>query len=397
MEKKLFIRLVKKYLAGKATASETALLEAYYDRLGEKKRTILSAEQEAELEERLLEGVLRRMDASTSGQIRRVSPLYRRTWFRAAAAVLLLAAATVVFWSLYGNGRQIPQAGADEGIQTLDSREDLAPGGNKALLTLADGSVISLDEAEKGIVRKTRNADVLKLVDGQLQYRQLKGNPQHQVVYNTLSTPEGGQYQLILSDGTKVWLNAASSIRYPTAFIGNERKVEISGEVYFEVEKVAGKTFKVIAPSPGGPAAIEVLGTHFNVKAYENESPVKATLLEGSVRLSKGSENTLLKPGQQAQVGDSAIRVVDGVDIEAAIAWKDGMFQFSDTDLLTILKQLERWYGADVHYEDVPKLHFSGTISRDVYLSQVLKMLEITGNIRFEIIQGQIKLADKDK
>lgn len=394
MEKKLFISLVEKYLAGEASASETALLEAYYNRLGEKRRTILSAGQEAELEERLLEGVLRRMDTPMSGRIPSVPPLYRRTWFRAAAAVLLLAVAAAALWSFYGKSWQAPQAETDQGILALNPREDLAPGGNKALLTLGDGSVIVLDHAENGVLAETADAQVLKLKDGQLEYRVLNHEKHSQRAYNLLSTPKGGQYQLTLPDKSRVWLNAASSIRYPTAFAGNERKVEVMGEAYFEVAKMPGQTFTVVVPSSSGDdAEVEVLGTHFNIKAYRNEAIIQTTLLEGSIRLRKGSEKAVLEPGQQAEVGGGGIRVYNDIDVEGAIAWKKGLFQFDDAELVDILKQLERWYDAEVDYENVPELHFKGTISRQVYLSQVLRMLEITSNIRFDIVNKKIKIV----
>lgn len=396
MEKKLFIELVKKYLAGDASVSETALLEAYYNRLGEKKRTILSAEQEAELEERLLKDVLRQMDASTStsGHARNAQPLHRQAWFRMAAAVVLLAVAAAALWSLYENDGRTSQAETDQGILALNPPEDLPPGGNKALLMLADGSVIVLDHTENGILAETSDAQVLKLKDGQLEYRELNSEKHSKPTYNQLSTPKGGQYQLTLPDKSKVWLNAASSIRYPTAFTGNERKVEVIGEVYFEVAKAPGQTFKVVVPSSSGDTEIEVLGTHFNIKAYKNEANIQTTLLEGSVKLRKGRKNAILEPGQQAEIGRGTIHVLNDIDTEGAIAWKKGLFQFDDAKLADILKQLERWYDAEVDYENIPELHFKGTISRQAYLSQVLRMLEITSNVRFDIVDKKIKIVN---
>ncbi|HYH55783.1 MAG TPA: FecR domain-containing protein, partial [Anseongella sp.] len=316
---------------------------------------------------------------------------YRRRWFRKAAAVLILGAAGAGIWTRSVNKPDLPLATTQAG-----ARDDRPPGGNKAILTLADGSAIVLDQAENGVLAEAGSADILKLADGQLEYRSASPDPQGDLVYNTLSTPKGGQYKLILPDGSKVWLNAASSIRYPTAFTGNERRVEITGEVYFEVARDGDKVFKVSIPSAWGdsPTEVEVLGTHFNIKAYENEKAVSATLLEGLVRLSKGSQNTLLRPGQQAEAGQGAIQVLEGVDTEGAVAWKNGLFQFNDTDLQNVMKQLERWYDVEISYDHIPELHFNGTISRNVPLSQVLRMLEITGNIQFEIIDRQIKIRN---
>ena len=386
MEKRLFIQLVEKYLSGKASEAEKELLEEYYHRLKARGEAGLSPRQEADLKELMLQNILRTVKPPA-----KMIPAYRRRWFRKAAAVLILGAAGAGIWTRSVNKPDLPLATTQAG-----ARDDRPPGGNKAILTLADGSAIVLDQAENGVLAEAGSADILKLADGQLEYRSASPDPQGDLVYNTLSTPKGGQYKLILPDGSKVWLNAASSIRYPTAFTGNERRVEITGEVYFEVARDGDKVFKVSIPSAWGdsPTEVEVLGTHFNIKAYENEKAVSATLLEGLVRLSKGSQNTLLRPGQQAEAGQGAIQVLEGVDTEGAVAWKNGLFQFNDTDLQNVMKQLERWYDVEISYDHIPELHFNGTISRNVPLSQVLRMLEITGNIQFEIIDRQIKIRN---
>jgi ferric-dicitrate binding protein FerR (iron transport regulator) len=186
----------------------------------------------------------------------------------------------------------------------------------------------------------------------------------------------------MLSDGSKVWLNAASSLRFPASFAGKERKVELLGEAYFEVAKNAAMPFKVKVNG----MEVEVLGTHFNINSYENESTVRTTLLEGSVKINNNNSSSLLKPGQQAQVNKAGeIKIINNVDVEEAIAWKEGKFQFDRADIHDIMRQLARWYDVDVEYKGSVSSHFGGTISRDVNLSQVLNMLHLTGEVKFQI------------
>jgi transmembrane sensor len=214
-----------------------------------------------------------------------------------------------------------------------------------------------------------------------LSYNTLK-NKSSEVVYNTISTPRGGQYQLMLADGSKVWLNAASSLRFPASFVGKERKVELLGEAYFEVAKNAKMPFKVKVNG----MEVEVLGTHFNINSYENESTIRTTLLEGSVKINKNNSSSLLKPGQQAQMNKAGeIKIINDADVEEAIAWKEGKFQFDRADIHDIMRQLTRWYDVDVEYKGTVSSHFGGTISRDVNLSQVLNMLHLTGEVKFQV------------
>jgi ferric-dicitrate binding protein FerR (iron transport regulator) len=214
-----------------------------------------------------------------------------------------------------------------------------------------------------------------------LSYNTLK-NKSSEVLYNTISTPRGGQYELMLSDGSKVWLNAASSLRFSASFVGKERKVELLGEAYFEVAKNAAMPFKVKVHG----MEVEVLGTHFNINSYDNESMIRTTLLEGSVKINKNNSSSLLKPGQQAQMNKAGeIKIINNVDVEEAIAWKEGKFQFDKADIHDIMRQLARWYDVDVEYKGTVSSHFGGTISRDVNLSQVLNMLHLTGEVNFQI------------
>jgi ferric-dicitrate binding protein FerR (iron transport regulator) len=290
-------------------------------------------------------------------------------------------------------------------LHAAASAHDALPGGNKAMLTLNDGSVIVLDSAKNGMLGEQGNAQVLKK-DGMLEYK--KGNAQKAigntqlsapVSYNTLSTPRGGQYQLVLPDGSKVWLNAASSIRFPTAFTGNEREVELTGEAYFEItshQLQSGKKmpFKVLVLSAGTDglnAAIEVLGTHFNVNAYKDEETIRTTLLEGKVKVAlRGvDKEAMLNPGEQAIMSMRTIKTVHDIDTEEAVAWKNGLFFFDNVDIQTIMRQLSRWYKVSVVYNGkIPNRRFTGQVSRNANLSQVLKILELS-KIHFTI-EGDI-------
>jgi transmembrane sensor len=249
------------------------------------------------------------------------------------------------------------------------------------MLTLADGSQIMLDSAANGVLAQQGNTNIVKQQDGQLSYNS-KGIPEAAIAYNTLTTPPGGQYKLTLPDGSKVWLNAASSIKYPTAFIGNTRQVETTGEVYFEIAKDASKPFKVLQ----NEMEVEVLGTHFNINGYIDEAVFRTTLLEGSIKITTPKGNDILKPGQQAQVQKTGVvKIINDADLEETMAWKDGNFYFENSDIYTVMRQIARWYDVDVTYKGTVSKHFLGTISRNVNLSQVLSMLQQTGEVKFKI------------
>jgi hypothetical protein len=254
---------------------------------------------------------------------------------------------------------------------------DVAPGSNKAVLTLANGKQIILDSAQGKIVQQG-NLKVINL-NGKLDYE----GKSSAVEYHTLSTPRGGQYKLILPDGTDVWLNAASSITFPTAFTGKERNVSITGEAYFEVVHNAKQPFHVKVKTMN----IEVLGTHFNVNGYGDEPYIKTTLLEGRVKINDHGKTVLLKPSEQAsvsQVSEGSITVTTP-NIDEVMAWKNGRFSYNNTDLKTIMRQIMRWYNVDVEYKDnIPVRYFTADISRDKNLSAILKILELS-NIHFRL------------
>lgn len=267
-------------------------------------------------------------------------------------------------------------------VEKEKEQPDIAPGENKAMLTLADGTTIMLDDAGNGVLAQQGNVNVMKLANGEIAYN-LDGTAGGEVIMNTMSTPRGGQYRLTLPDGTKVWLNAASSITYPVIFVGRERKVKITGELYFEVAKNKEHPFIVDAD---GKSLVEVLGTHFNVNSYAGEDQIRTTLLEGSVRVSaaavtEGRQVAILKPGQQArQDREKESLVVGDADIENVMAWKNGFFSLQNARFEDVVKELERWYDVEVKYEGkMPAIKFQGKMDRGVHLSGVLRWFSKLG------------------
>lgn len=317
------------------------------------------------------------------------SPLsfIRGNWFRvaAAASVLLLLSAAAFLWI---NNRHKPAA--QQG--TLATVQDLAPGSQKAILILADNTTIDLDSAGSGTIARQGASHVVKTDKGAISYLRDEANGNSQTVsYNQLVTPRGAQYKLVLPDGSTVWLNAASSIKYPTSFTGNERRVEMTGEAYFEIAKQT---------APGGKGRIpfivevdgtqvEVLGTHFNVNAYSDEPVIKTTLLEGIVKVVKGGNSALLKPGQQAQVKGTSINTI-AADTDLEMAWVNGLFQFKKANVKSIMRQVSRWYNVEIEYSGDPTSTFSGTIPRSVNASKLFALLEATGNVHFKIADNKV-------
>ncbi|GGM89349.1 iron dicitrate transporter FecR [Dyadobacter beijingensis] len=285
----------------------------------------------------------------------------------------------------------------EKAVASVIINNDIQPGGNKALLTLSDGKTIELDHVSKGVLTRQGDVSVIKTGDGQLAYRVSKEAKSARIGYNILKTPRGGQYHLVLPDGSKVWLNAASSIRYPTAFDDVARRVEINGEAYFEINKVTDKSTAAPRRVPFivkvNDVEVEVLGTHFNINAYGDAGGIKTTLLEGSVRIRKGNRKSLLRPGQQANVArQSAAIQVKEVDVRQSVAWKEGYFRFEKAGLAEIMGELTKWYDVEVHYEGkLPDRKFSGEIPRSATLSQVLEILEIS-KVHLDIAEKQVLL-----
>lgn len=370
--------LLERYLAGQCTPEEQERVKLWYQELEEEYSWELDA---ASREARGLQ-LKAKIDASLDCQVQEtpVVPLYRTRWLRmAAAAVLILTLGGSTWWALHK--KEVPQSQAS---LTAPLMNDAAPGGNRAVLTLADGTRITLDSAQNGALAQQGSIKVMKVDSGQLAY-ETGGQPASgaAVQFNTLVTPRGGSYGVTLPDGTKVWLNAASTLKYPTAFTGNERKVTLEGEAYFEVVGNTTQPFKVsvAATKAGGdPMEVTVLGTRFNIMAYRDEKTINTTLIAGAVKVAQGNTVRQLAPDQQALVsiaGEMEIR--KEINAADAAAWKSGLFHFQKADLPSVMRQIARWYDMDIVYEGRPDIRLSGMISRNINVSEVLKLLESNG------------------
>jgi ferric-dicitrate binding protein FerR (iron transport regulator) len=373
MTRKEYNRLYEKYLAGKCSKKEQAELENYQDsfELKEQQWNVRSMGNSEEIKQSIQE------DLNYSIQEHSKYRIFRfRAWQSAAAAILILLTAGIYYY------QNSPEPVLVK-TETPRFKNDILPGNNKAILTLDDGSKINLDDAKTGILASESNIDIKKTGAGQLEYA--AGTQSVKTVkYNILSTPMGGEYQLVLPDGSKVWLNSGSTLRFPTAFIGSERIVELKGEAYFDIAKNPKMPFLV---RTNNAMDIKVLGTQFNIMAYDDEKNINTTLIEGSVEVLKGSGKTMLKPGQEAILnrGSGNIKVASA-DLEQAIAWKNGYFIFYNENIESIMRKVSRWYNVDVVYQgNLSNKDFVGTISRNKNISELLKMLELTGAVHFSI------------
>jgi len=300
-------------------------------------------------------------------------------WRSVAASVLVLVGMGYLFFGRSDN----KEVTREKVAIAADKPSPIFPGRNQAVLTSSDGDTIFLDSAENGVLKHQGIPNVKKNGFVLVYDRHNTSNSGAAVSYNTLYTPRGGsQYQVVLSDGTRVWLNAASSIRFPTVFAGQQREIELTGEAYFEVAKNKEKPFQVKV----GDSKIKVLGTHFNVNAYSDEPGVKTTLLEGSVAITNGQATGLLKPGEQAVTKTKENKVEIGrVNMAEVMAWKNGLFQFSGADITTIMRAIERWYDVQVVYAGKTSTrHFEGKLNMNAELSEVLKILELC-NVKFTV------------
>ena len=297
----------------------------------------------------------------------------------AAAMIAAIVFSVVYFW-----GSPSPDLQKSPNKTNVDLNDVAAPKSNNAVLTLADGTVVDIENAGNGQLASQGNMKVVKNANGEIIY---KGSASDVVSYNTLSIPRGSKpIRLVLSDGSIVWLNAASSIKYPTAFIGSERKVSIKGEAYFEVAKNKQMPFLVSYSD----ILVKVLGTHFNINAYEDETDVKVTLLEGAVHVSQGLSENILHPGQQAKVLTDQIKVQNIVNLDEIMSWKNDLFYFNGVDIKTIMRQVEKYYNVQVEFKDEINYQFVAKISRNVNISKFLETLEITELVHFKIENGKI-------
>jgi ferric-dicitrate binding protein FerR (iron transport regulator) len=364
---KTFRKLIGKYRKGIASSEEAAFLDSYYSYFDREAKISdsLSQEEKENLEKVILENIRAKIGSYPANNR---FPFYLRKSYRYAAATILTLLCVGALLLLENR-----------------SADDIGPGGYKAFLTLNNGSTIALEKAGPGTIATEGKTRIVQTVSGQLAYDTSveetssgRERERENVGMNTITTPRGGEYSVTLPDGTKAWLNAVSSIKFPTIFPGKERIVEVTGEVYLEVSKDAKKPFIV---KVNGMTEIKVLGTHFNISAYPDEGVIKTTLLEGSVQVSNPSgAPVILSPGQQSTTDTEGRISVQNVDIDAVVAWKNGVFQFNSLSIDEIMRQISRWYKVEVIYQsEKPQGEYSGIVSRNTDLSEVLDMLELSG------------------
>lgn len=317
----------------------------------------------------------------------KIIPFRRRfPWKKIAVAASILLVIGLGSYFLFFNNKGNKQA---EIVKIEPINDVQAPETNRAMITLANGQTVYLDSVGNGELAKQGNIKVVKLANGQIAYQTASSEIIKELQYNTLSNPRGSKViDITLADGSRAWLNAGSSLTYPVAFTGNERKVKITGEAYFEVTRDKTKPFKVSKED----IDIKVLGTHFNVNTYNDENDQRITLLEGSVDVSSYQNSLIIKPNQQAIVKNRSVSVNNNVDIEAVMAWKNNEFIFEDASLESIVKELERWYDLDVTYASKSKTKYTGRITRSVSLREVLAIFEKVGYVKFNIKDKQITI-----
>lgn len=375
------LELINKFLSGTASPEEKLLLERWYEEFDASALEFEATSQgQADSMRRSLAAVREKIAREGApGEPHPLAKRRHRSLYRwaAAAAVLLLVGVAGYFLS---GPRQITSL---PGIAF--GHQDIRPGTRKAVLSLGNGSTVALDSLRQGVLSRQGNTSVIKVKNGLLTYASRREAAGHakDIPYNTVTTPRGGQYQIVLSDGSRVWLNSASSIRFPTRFTNTGRDVSVTGEVYFEIAPQDGAPFIVTA----GKVSVQVLGTHFNVMAYPDEPTVKTTLLEGSVKVARDGKTLVLKPGQQAEVnGEGTMKLVTGVNTDEIVAWKNNLFWFDGNDIREVMNALARWYDVDIDITgDIPD-RFTGSIPMDLPFSKVFGMLQQTGRINYRIV-----------
>lgn len=375
-------KLLNRYLKDECTPEEKAIVETWFLKTSRDSNKSLPEPDYDSLKNNLWQTIERKNNRS-----KKVLPLWH--WIAIASGILIILSIGLLF-----NNRS-PK------VQTYTEQTniDIAPGSNKAFLILADGSKISLNDVSAGSIATQAGMRITKSAEGHLVYEAIdKKSVPGSVIHNKIETPKGGQYQIKLPDGTIVWLNAASSLKYPVSFSSlKSRTVELTGEGYFDITPDKNKPFVVTTSKQ----QITVLGTKFNVNAYADESNTTTTLIHGSLRITTQSNTSapktiekILKPGEQSKVHGAEIEV-DQVDTEEAISWKNGQFMFTSESIATIMRKISRWYDIEVEYTgDVAGKRFTGTISRYVNVSEVLQTLELTNRIHFKIKGRKIIVSD---
>ncbi len=376
-------QLLQTYLEGNASPEQVAMIDQWYN-IKENMEQVSVADKES-IKQQLFEKI---QSALAIESALTLVPFYKRRFFRLSAAAAVIAAiigSYLMFFSRTNKQQEI--------VKVPEQSKDVkAPETNRAMITLADGRTVYLDSATNGQLAVQGNIKLVKLANGQIAYQTASGEIIKELQYNTLNNPRGSKIiNMTLADGSRVWLNTGSSVTFPVAFIGNERKISITGEAYLEVAHNPLLPFIVRK----GETSVQVLGTKFNVNAYDDEDDIRVTLLEGSVKISNDQSSLTIKPNQQAVVSGNQMLLNKNVNVEEVMAWKNGLFQFEGANIESIMRQISRWYDVEVVYEMNAKgLHFSGDISREVEASKVFKMLQATEALHFRI-EGRKVFVEK--
>lgn len=388
--------LIEKYLSSTISKDELRTLNEWYHAFDDSQAEMdieklhSSLQENLQPEEQISKAIYNRL--MNRKEIK--PPLKRmRLWRNFAAAIILLILLSGAGYFYFHKQPSPRQTIAT--VHPPSSKGDLSPGGKRARLTLADGSTIILDSSQNGTIGQQGGTNIQKLTSGQVSYNGTRPNALIKVLYNDITTPRGGTYQITLADGTRVWLNAATDLRFPTSFPGQNREVTLKGEAYFEVAKNADQPFLVHTDKQ----TIRVLGTHFNINAYPDESVSRTTLIEGSVKVTSSrspNKGTVLSPGQQATLQPSGrISVNLHPDIEQVTGWKEGLFVFHSTDFKTILRLISRWYDADIVYNGKNNPVFTGQLSKQLPVSKVFALLSMTNEIHYTIEGNKILVSSK--
>lgn len=387
-----FTFLVTKYLNKSATAAEikelstllhtleteeiNKIMEQIYEQT-DTTNPVLNLDQS----ENILQNILKdtKIGQQTHVSKRKYSPIYKLS----IAAIISAITFGLVFFKFYSLQKD------DQRTLPIKQTSDISAGGNRATLRMADGAIILLDSANKGVLARDEGTIIKKTAEGQLAFdaRHIQYGKEASIGVNTLYTPRGGQYQIILPDGSKVWLNAETSIKFPSKFIGAERRVELIGEAYFEIAKKINQPFKVVT----NRIEVQVLGTAFSISDYKDETTQKTTLFDGAIKIKRGEKTQLLKPGEQSILtANNQFQLKDGVDLEVELAWKNGLFLFKDASMEEVMNQVARWYNVEVIYEGKnSKKLFNGSVSRSANLDELMSMLAFTG-VAYEIKERNI-------
>lgn len=360
--KELFI----KYKQGSCTDEEIDMIYSWYNHTKEDFDISAITIEDVEAAK---QNIWSNLPVNESSSQKKSLSNFQSTLFKVAASVIITLMTLSIYYIF--NNKNYPSSAYTELI---------VPGTTKATLTLADGQKIDLEGADNGLISSNNELNIVKTEDGKIVYNST-GNTNNEMNWNILSIPVGGYYSIILSDGTVVWLNSKSILKFPERFLGSERVVELSeGEAYFDVKTITGWPFIVKV----NHQEVEVLGTHFNVNGYDDEAHLTTTLLEGSIKLSNGKYSEVLLPNQQAISNNNSIKV-HTVDANNYIGWVNNDFVFKNDNLGSIMRKISRWYDVEVSYPDeLSNLKFSGTISRTKKIGEVLRIMELTGMVKFK-------------